>query len=131
MEATIPEELKLDRKHTVLIVEDDPYNSLFIKTILEDPNMDFFIAVNGLEAVQMVQDHPEISMVLMDLKMPLLNGIDATRKIREFNTRIPIIAQTAYALSGDDEKALEAGCNDYISKPIDQDLLIKIINKYL
>lgn len=131
MEATIPQVLKSDKKSTILIVEDDPYNSLYITTILEDPNIDFFNAVNGMEAVQMVQDHPEISLVLMDLKMPLLNGIDATRKIREFNTRIPIIAQTAYALSGDDERALEAGCNDYISKPIDKDILIKLINKYL
>ncbi|MGD9995164.1 MAG: transporter substrate-binding domain-containing protein [Salinivirgaceae bacterium] len=131
MGTTNPMELKSDKKNTILIVEDDPYNSLFIKTILENPNMDFLSAVNGMEAVQMVQEHPEISLVLMDLKMPLLNGIDATRKIREFNTRIPIIAQTAYALSGDDEKALEAGCNDYISKPIDKDVLIQVINKYL
>jgi CheY-like chemotaxis protein len=131
MEAAKPQELKLDKKSTILIVEDDPFNSLFIKTILENPNIDFLTAVNGMEAVQMVQEHPEINLVLMDIKMPLLNGIDATRKIREFNTRIPIIAQTAYALSGDDEKALEAGCNNYIPKPIDKDVLIKLINKYL
>ncbi|PKP10609.1 MAG: hypothetical protein CVU09_06725 [Bacteroidetes bacterium HGW-Bacteroidetes-4] len=131
MEVAKSQELKSVKKNTILIVEDDPYNSLFVKTILEDPNIDFLNAVNGMEAVQMVQEHPEISLVLMDIKMPLLNGIDATRKIREFNTRIPIIAQTAYALSGDDEKALEAGCNDYIPKPINKDVLIKLINKYL
>ncbi len=131
MEAIKPQELKSDKKCTLLIVEDDPYNSLFIRTILENPGIEFLNAVNGLEAVQMVQEHPEINLVLMDIKMPLLNGIDATRKIREFNAHIPIIAQTAYALSGDDEKAMEAGCNDYIPKPIDKDVLIKLINKYL
>jgi CheY-like chemotaxis protein len=67
---------------------------------------------------------------LMDIKMPLMNGHEATRKIREFNENVVIIAQTAYALTGDKEKSLEAGCNDYISKPINKDKLLEIIEKY-
>ena len=67
----------------------------------------------------------------MDIKLPEMDGYEATRKIREFNKDIVIIAQTAFALIGDREKAIEAGCNDYISKPISKDILIKLIKKYL
>ena len=70
-------------------------------------------------------------MVLMDLKMPAMNGYEATRQIRKFNKTIPIIAQTAYALAGDKAKALAAGCNDYLSKPINRGGLMEMIYKYL
>ena len=66
-----------------------------------------------------LKNNPDIDLILMDIKMPDMNGYDATRKIREFNSEVIIIAQTAYAFSDDKEKALNAGCNDYISKPID------------
>ncbi|MDZ7744008.1 MAG: response regulator [Bacteroidota bacterium] len=79
----------------------------------------------------MLKDKPEISLVLMDMKMPVMDGYEATTKIREFNKDIPVIALTAYALEGDKEKALEAGCNDYLSKPMKQSVLIECINKYL
>ncbi|HKJ78664.1 MAG TPA: response regulator, partial [Prolixibacteraceae bacterium] len=72
----------------------------------------------------------DLDLILMDLKMPKLDGINATKKIREFNKKIPIIAQTAYALAGDKEKALDAGCNDYISKPINKEELIGKIGNF-
>jgi len=70
-------------------------------------------------------------LILMDIKMPVIDGLEATRKIRKFNSEIPIIAQSAYALAGDAEKALSAGCNDYVTKPVNRKVLLKIINKWL
>jgi hypothetical protein len=67
---------------------------------------------------------------MMDIKMPKMDGYEATREIRKFNKNVIIIAQTAYALAGDREKAIEAGCNDYISKPIKMNLLVALVNKY-
>lgn len=74
---------------------------------------------------------PEILLVLMDLQLPKLNGYDATIAIRKFKPQLPIIAQTAFALSGESEKSILAGCNDYISKPIDVQLLFTILHKYI
>jgi len=69
-------------------------------------------------------------LVLMDIRMPMMNGLEATQQIRQFNKDVIIIAQTAYGFSGDCEKAMEAGCNDYISKPINKTLLYELINKH-
>ena len=66
----------------------------------------------------------------MDIKMPVVNGIDATRKIRQFNTTVPIIAQSAYSFAGEQDQALEAGCNDYMTKPINKSRLFALIRKY-
>ena len=76
------------------------------------------------------RDNPDIDLILMDIKMPELDGYEATRQIRQFNREVTIIAQTAYALSGDREKALEAGCNDYISKPIKKEDLVELLLQY-
>lgn len=87
-------------------------------------------ARTGVEAVHMCYDNPEIDLMLMDIQMPELNGYEATKQIRKFNKDVVIIAQTAYGLSGDREKALVAGCNDYISKPINKVELHSLIYKY-
>jgi CheY-like chemotaxis protein len=79
----------------------------------------------------MVESNPEISLVLMDIKMPVMNGYLATKKIKKLRPDLPVIAQTAYALVGDREKAIQAGCDDYISKPILEEKLIEMLKKYL
>jgi len=84
----------------------------------------------GVEAIQICRMNPEIDLVMMDIKMPEMDGYEATRQIRQFNTDVVIIAQTAYALAGEKEKALEAGCNDYIAKPIRKDELHLLIKKH-
>jgi len=84
----------------------------------------------GVEAVETCRNNPDIDLVLMDIQMPVMNGYEATRQIRQFNTDVVIIAQTAYALSSDREMAIEAGCNDYISKPLDMALLKATIIKH-
>ena len=88
------------------------------------------MAKNGKEAVEQCYEHPEISLVLMDLKMPVMDGLEATRKIKSFRKDLPIIAITAYAMSGDEKIALEAGCSDYITKPFEQDVLLSKLIKF-
>jgi signal transduction histidine kinase/CheY-like chemotaxis protein len=111
---------------TLLIVEDDDMNFAFLEEILASTEMKFLRASDGLQAVEMTEtEKPEL--IIMDIRLPLMNGLDATRKIREKGITTPIIAQTAYAMSEDKEICIAAGCDDYISKPIHKDLLLKKI----
>ncbi len=120
----------LSKKLKILIAEDDEPSGLLLKISLRHFSTEIIIVESGKEAVEICRNQPDIDLVLMDIKMPLLNGYDATRQIRQFNKDIIIIAQTAYGLSGDHEKAIEAGCNDYISKPIKKERLITLLNKW-
>lgn len=116
---------------TILIVEDEEVNYLFIVEMLKQTGLKLLSAKNGREAIDLCASRPEIDLVLMDIKMPVVNGYDATREIKKIRPDLPIIAQTAYALSGDEEKAKEAGCDDYITKPIKLDLLRAKLNKFI
>ena len=93
--------------------------------------MEIFHALNGAEAVDLAKAHPDLCFILMDIKMPIMNGIDAVKIIRKFNTSVPIIAQTAYVTDNDQDSALAAGCNDIIPKPIDPLLLIKKMHRLM
>jgi CheY-like chemotaxis protein len=84
---------------------------------------------SGIKAIEMCKNHPDIDLILMDIKMPGMDGYEATRQIRQFNKSVIIIAQTAFALLGDKEKALKAGCNDYLTKPTPRDLLLATISR--
>lgn len=115
------------KENTILIVEDDETSSILLQVFLSKGNYKLLYAVNGKMAVRMFRENPNIDLILMDLKMPVLDGYEATRQIREMNANIPILAQSAYAMSGDSKKALDAGCNDYITKPVKkEELLAKI-----
>lgn len=116
---------------TILIAEDDHFNAQLLSIICHSSGFNTIVVENGEEAVKAVQDHPFIAMVLMDIKMPLVDGYEATRRIRRFNKQIPIVAVTAFALDGDKDKAIEAGCNDYLSKPISIDIMKLTFAKYL
>ncbi len=118
-------------KHKILVAEDDPVSVEYMKTILNGGNFHLLFAGNGQDAVSMVSRDLEISLILMDIKMPEMNGLDAAMKIREFNKTVPIIAQSAHAFSNDKIRALEAGCNDYISKPVNRTVLLEVIHKFL
>jgi len=126
------EEKNLDelKKLKILIVEDDPVGLQFLKAVLFPYDAEIFTAENGFIAVELMKNTQEINIILMDLRMPVMDGYEATRQIREFNKQVIIIAQTAFALSGDKEKAINAGCNDYISKPILKNELYEKINFY-
>lgn len=115
----------------ILIAEDDNISFTFLKLVLTSHGFRVIHAENGQDAVELFKANPETALVLMDVKMPGMNGLEATREIRKLSPTVPIIAQTAYALAGDSEKTLEAGCNDYVSKPVTAELLMKKINKYL
>lgn len=119
------------RGKVLLIVEDEDVNSRFLDTILHDSEAQLLHAKNGLQAVELCKTINKIDLILMDIKMPVLNGFDATRKIREFNSKVPIIAQTAYAMDEERQKCIQAGCNDLVVKPIDVEVLLYMINKYL
>ena len=121
---------KLDGK--ILIVEDNKMNQLFLQIMLAELGLDSDIAENGKEALEKVKSG-SYDLVLMDENMPIMNGIEATKKIRalELNKHLPIIAVTANALKGDKERFLKAGMDDYISKPIDNDIFRKILTDYL
>jgi len=114
----------------ILIVEDNKSSEMLLARIVKKYCKETFVAITGAEAVEACLQHPDIDLVLMDIQMPGMNGYFATREIRKFNKDVIIIAQTAYALEGDREKALEAGCNDYIPKPIDQALLREIVYRH-
>jgi len=114
----------------ILIVEDDEISySLLVRT-LQKISKEVLHSVTGVEAVEACRNNPDLDLILMDIRMPVMDGNEATRQIRQFNKDVIIIAQTAYAFAGDSEKAIEAGCNDYISKPIKMTLLFELIKKH-
>ena len=115
----------------VLIAEDDETSAMLISISVKAISKQVIKVKNGLDAVEACRMNPDIDLVLMDIKMPGLDGYEATQQIRQFNTKVTIIAQTANALYGDREKALAAGCNGYIEKPIIKEKLITLINGYL
>ncbi len=115
----------------ILVAEDDETSEIYLDTLLEDVNKEILHARTGIEAVELCKNNPDTDLILMDIKMPEMSGYDATRKIREFNKDIVIIAQTAYSLTGDKEKAIAAGCNDYITKPIDKKELMGKIEELI
>jgi len=115
----------------ILIVEDDEISYSLLTKMLQKISYEVLHAITGVQAVEACRNNPDIDLVLMDIRMPKMDGNEASRQIRQFNKDVIIIAQTAYAFSGDKEKAIEAGCNDYISKPIDQILLYELIKKHI
>jgi signal transduction histidine kinase/ActR/RegA family two-component response regulator len=129
------EEIKVNNnKCSILIAEDEEVNYMFLEIILKEKlqlKCELLHAKDGVEAVEICKTNSDIKMVLMDIKMPVMNGYEATQKIKEMYPNLPIIAQTAYLTKGGKEKAFAAGCDDFMSKPIKKDLLRSLINKYM
>ena len=116
---------------TILIADDVEANFLFLKAVLKETNAKILWAKNGEEAIAMVRNQPDISLVLMDIRMPETDGYQAARAIKEMSPTIPVIAQTAFTETEDQQKAILAGCDDYIAKPISVVELLSIMNKLL
>ena len=114
----------------ILIVENDEISHSLITRMLQEISKEVLHALTGVEAIEICRNNPDLDLVLMDIRMPVMDGYEATRKIRQFNKDVIIIAQTAYAFSGDKENAIKAGSNDYISKPIFKPLLLELIKKH-
>ncbi|MHB1106405.1 MAG: PAS domain S-box protein [Lutibacter sp.] len=130
----IKEKVVNEKKHTILITEDEDVNYMVLEILLED-KLKFpciiIHAKDGLEAVELCKSNPEIELVLMDIKMPKMDGREATRIIKEFRPNLPIIAQTAYSSPEEKEKAFLAGCDDFLSKPINKEDLDSKLKNYL
>ena len=124
----MPEVVKSGK--SVLVVEDDDNTMLFYRELFKRTKYPMLYAKNGFEALQTVIDHDEIGLVLMDIKMPFMGGYEAFTEIKKIKN-IPIIAHTAYALSGDKEKATAFGFTDYFTKPINKEALLKKIDSLI
>jgi len=114
----------------ILIVEDNKISYSLLTRMLQNISKEVLHAITGVQAVEACRNNPDLDLVLMDIRMPVMDGNEATRQIRQFNKDVIIIAQTASGFSDDREKTIEAGCNDYISKPINKTLLFELIKKH-
>ena len=134
-DTTSPDTIKVTAKkysgNTILIAEDDTSSFEFLKIYFKPMQINVLWAKNGNEAVELCKNNPTINLVLMDLKMPDLNGFEATRLIKDINPSLPVVAQSAYAMNSEREKAFSYGCDDYLNKPIKIIRLMEILNKYL
>jgi CheY-like chemotaxis protein len=137
--AHTPNSIEIDRDDMIpkwidkriLLVEDDTSNFMLLYEILKSTEVIILRAGNGSEALKILSEDQQPDLIIMDIKLPGMDGYETTRRIRKINRKIPIIANTAYAMEGDRQKSIEAGCNEYISKPTDRKLLLNLISKYL
>ena len=118
------------KKLKTLIADDDKISRRLLGYILEKVSKEVLYAENGLEAIEILRNNLDIDLILMDMNMPIIDGYEATQQIRQFNKITFIIAQTAHVLEGDKEKVIGAGCNHYISKPINKEELLELIQQY-
>ena len=114
----------------ILIAEDVESNFLYLKAVLSKLNATIFWAKNGVEAVE-ICDENQIDLIFMDLQMPEMNGYEATELLKKKFPSLPIVAQTAFAMSDDREKALDSGCDDYLAKPIKSKDLLSVVEKFI
>ncbi|MGQ1947112.1 response regulator [Geofilum sp. OHC36d9] len=131
MSDTLSNSLNQDWKDkTILVVEDVDTNKIFFDAALRRTNALILWAKDGQEAIDLFKAN-EVDLILMDLQLPVMDGYTATKEIKKLDPEVPIIAQTAHVMSGEREKCIEAGCNDYLAKPIRLQILIDTLSKYL
>jgi len=116
---------------TILIAEDEAVSRFLFEKALKKTRANLFFAEDGVEAIQMVEENDEIDVVLMDIRLPRLNGLDATLKIKELLPELPVIIQTAYAMQSTKDEAHRVGCDDFITKPIQIETLLSTLHKHL
>jgi PAS domain S-box-containing protein len=119
-----------NKELTVLVAEDQENNRMYINEVFSQANFKIIEAHNGKQAVELFKTHSEIDLVLMDIKMPIMNGVEAMKELKEIKPSLPIIAISAFAMESDKQKALEQGFDSYLSKPIDKNLLFNMIDKH-
>ncbi len=116
---------------TILIVEDDLSSYRLLEALFRRTKVNIIHAKAGEEAVEKCVNNPGIDLVLMDIQLPKMDGYEATQKIKAYRRNLPVIAQTAYAMEEEKVACLKAGCDDYISKPINKNQLLRMMNKFL
>jgi CheY-like chemotaxis protein len=119
------------RTKTILIAEDDDTNFFLLSEYLDFSKAEILWAQNGEEAVKIVQENPDIDLILMDIQMPVMDGFEAMKFIKEIRPTIPIIALTAFGVSGDRERGIRAGFDEYVTKPISRKFLMEIIMRFI
>jgi two-component system sensor histidine kinase/response regulator len=119
------------RNKTILIAEDETSNYLMLKQVLLETRVKLIWAKDGREVVNQFKKHPEVDLVLMDIQLPVMNGYEATAEIKKIRKEIPVVALTAYAMAGEREKSISAGCNDYLAKPIKPKDLMSLLSRFL
>lgn len=116
---------------TILIAEDEAVSRFLFEKALKKTKANLFFVKNGVEAVEMVKENTEIDAVIMDIRLPLMDGLEATVKIKELIPEMPVIIQSAYAMQSTKEEAIESGCDDFITKPIKVETLLAILHRHL
>jgi len=119
------------KKFKILIADDDNISVILLINYLKSINADFIIARNGQEALDLFNQNPNLDLILMDIKMPMLDGLEVTRQIKSNDPNIKIIAETAFAMADDERKAIEVGCDAYITKPFNAERLITMVKDLL
>jgi len=119
------------KNKTILVVEDDMASCELFKNFLTSKGINTIIAENGNDAIEIVKNNKNIDLILMDIKLPELDGCSAMIEIKKFRKNLPIIAETAYAFKGDKIKFISLGFDDYIAKPIKPTILFEMILKYI
>ena len=118
-----------NQKHHILIVEDDDTSYHLLKAILDEKRVTHFHSRDGKNAIEFCRENPDIALVLVDIKLPDIDGYTVTKEIKKIRPELPIIAVTACTLSHEREKCFDSGCDDYITKPIDFQLLYNSISR--
>ncbi len=124
-------EVKPNKKYKILVVEDDKYSEMLLTLAVETFSKKYFKVKSGIDAVETCRKNPDLDLILMDIRLPEMDGYEATRQIRQFNKNVTIIAQTAFGQSTESEKALESGFNDYIAKPLSVSSLVSVMKRHL
>ncbi len=115
---------------TILVAEDEEYNMMYISELFSSTNFKIIEAVNGKNALELAQNHPEIQLVLMDIKMPVMDGNEAMKEIKKLRPSLPVIALSAFAMETDKANALALGFDAYLTKPLDRKLLFELIDRF-
>mgnify|MGYP005838050461 CR=1 FL=1 len=123
----------MKKSYTILVAEDEEYNFTLVKYIFQKEGHKVLWAKNGIEAVNFIHDknNADIDLVIMDIKMPIMNGYESTRKIKEIRSDIPVLAVTAYAFAEDRKLSMDAGCDELITKPINRENLLNTAYKLI
>lgn len=116
---------------TILVVEDEEISRFFFEKALKKTKANLFFVNDGIQAIEMIRENTEIDLVLMDIRLPRMNGLEATASIKEMFPELPVIVQTAYALQTTQDDAIKCGCDEYITKPIKIETLLSLLKKHL
>jgi CheY-like chemotaxis protein len=116
---------------SILIAEDDVFSFVYLKEILSPTGINIILAQDGMKAFAECIKNPEISIVLMDIKLPVVNGLESTRLIKRYKPHVVIIAQTAFAMAEDYNRCISAGCDDYLAKPVLPEQLLFKLDQYI